>query len=474
MSDPATRQPDDQAARDTERILADWFESEAPPYEPPVLLPAVLARTALTRRRPAWRIPDRWLPASRGWRPSRRSRTPMLALRLTAMGALLALIGGTFALVSSPSPQPPGPRTIIVAPDGTGDATTITEAVTSAHDGDTVLVRPGTYVEQVTITRDITLRGDGGDRSAVVIAPPADGLELPEEIADRCLMGCSGIINGVYGLLVRESDATVEGLTVLAQPDGLGVKVVGGTPVLRDLVIDIDGPTVPSTVSVGRVGLSLDLGATALVTGIRHEGWLAIDRASSPVFEGNELLDTCVVTWAEGTSPVFRDNTVSLCPNGWSFDISLGSSPTIEGNAITGPISVSGGGSATLRGNRIEGGSGIDVAGRDTSAVIDGNEILGLGVGVMVGGSNVSITDNHIHGKRTGIEATFQAGTDVVITGNTITDNGVGLQLRTATADPTLTGNTFCGNEQDLVVPDGSPVSLDGNTVCAPGTSVTP
>ena len=35
---------------DTEQLLADWFHEEAPKQEPPLLLPATLARTAMTRR----------------------------------------------------------------------------------------------------------------------------------------------------------------------------------------------------------------------------------------------------------------------------------------------------------------------------------------------------------------------------------------------------------------------------------------
>ncbi len=54
---------------DIDRILADVFAEDAPPSEPPLLIPALLARTALTRQRPAWRIPSRWLPPNVAWRP---------------------------------------------------------------------------------------------------------------------------------------------------------------------------------------------------------------------------------------------------------------------------------------------------------------------------------------------------------------------------------------------------------------------
>ena len=47
--------------------------------EPPPLIPALLARTALTRQRPAWRIPSRWLPPNVAWRPRTHGRLNTMA-----------------------------------------------------------------------------------------------------------------------------------------------------------------------------------------------------------------------------------------------------------------------------------------------------------------------------------------------------------------------------------------------------------
>ena len=64
---------------DIDRILADVFAEDAPPSEPPLLIPALLARTALTRQRPAWRIPSRWLPPNVAWRPRTHGRLNTMA-----------------------------------------------------------------------------------------------------------------------------------------------------------------------------------------------------------------------------------------------------------------------------------------------------------------------------------------------------------------------------------------------------------
>jgi hypothetical protein len=48
------------ARDDFDRTLSAWLTAQAPTREPEQLLDHVLARTARTRRRPAWRIPERW------------------------------------------------------------------------------------------------------------------------------------------------------------------------------------------------------------------------------------------------------------------------------------------------------------------------------------------------------------------------------------------------------------------------------
>lgn len=58
--------------------------------------------------------------------------------------------------------------TIVVRPDGSGDATTIGAALSLAVDGDEILVGPGTYPEQLVVTTDVALRGEAGAESTVL------------------------------------------------------------------------------------------------------------------------------------------------------------------------------------------------------------------------------------------------------------------------------------------------------------------
>ena len=99
-----------------DRHLAAWFEASAPSSEPELLLGQVLARTARTRRRPAWRIPERWIPMSAiTTRSAKVSQVPWRTLGLIALLAV-ALIGG--ALLIAGTRRPPLPPPFGVAGDG--------------------------------------------------------------------------------------------------------------------------------------------------------------------------------------------------------------------------------------------------------------------------------------------------------------------------------------------------------------------
>src|SRR5205085_10433863 len=66
--------------------------------------------------------------------------------------------------------MPAEARTIEVGP-----GQSIQAAVDSAHPGDVIVVKPGTYHENVLIQKnDITLRGSGASSDGTVLVPPAN------------------------------------------------------------------------------------------------------------------------------------------------------------------------------------------------------------------------------------------------------------------------------------------------------------
>ena len=71
--------------------------------------------------------------------------------------------------------------TLVVASDGSGDYGTIGSAVAAAHDGDTILVRPGRYVESIFVDgKDLTIAGDG-EHGTVTGGSGGSGTESPAD-----------------------------------------------------------------------------------------------------------------------------------------------------------------------------------------------------------------------------------------------------------------------------------------------------
>lgn len=88
--------------------------------------------------------------------------TYRMRIVMLVLGCLVGLSGMSWA----EGPSLTAPRTITVALDGSGDFTSIQEAVDSAKKGDTVFLKPGAYAQDLTIhSKDkIKLVGAGVDK----------------------------------------------------------------------------------------------------------------------------------------------------------------------------------------------------------------------------------------------------------------------------------------------------------------------
>ncbi|MEM4413247.1 MAG: right-handed parallel beta-helix repeat-containing protein, partial [Candidatus Caldarchaeum sp.] len=95
------------------------------------------------------------------------------------------------------------------------DYKTIQEAINAAKSGDTILVDPGTYVENLTITkREITIRG-------------AD----PEKVIVQAKFADDPVV------LIRERDVRISSLTLTGGSRGVQIDPRADTPVLSRLVV---------------------------------------------------------------------------------------------------------------------------------------------------------------------------------------------------------------------------------------------
>jgi len=481
--------------RSFERLFADRMHTERGSAGlPDAFYDEFRQRARGMRQRPRWlalikESPMRTSNSLTVGSPTARVAAIMAATLLLALMVAGAGIAGSRLLAADGA--------IVVDPSGGGTVETITEALAMAADGDTIVIKPGTYIEAVVIDKDVTLRGDGADRSAVVIQVPADAPLLPEDLASRCLMGCSGLDDPrPTGLLLLETTSSLSNLTVVGLLEGTAVSIHGGAPTLDDLAIEIAEEVAdPSREAAGGGrggGLHIDHASQAIVRGIAHEGWLSVDRGSSPIFEDNQLLDSCVQLWGEGTAAELRRNTITGCLNGWALDIGHGATPLIEDN----DISVAGiyvyqgiaeGTHPIIRGNRIHGsdpmmeikGIRIDCssgsppqARRCTSedgvagatATIEDNEIFDNSPGLSIF-TDAIVRGNDIHDNSIGVTVSEASP---ILEGNTIGANQVGLEVSGIDAEPSLSGNVICDNTTNVDLVSGAELTdTSGNEICA-------
>jgi hypothetical protein len=111
------------ARDDFDRTLSAWLTAQAPVREPEHLLDHVLARTARTRRRPAWRIPERWTFMTALTQAIPRSPVPWRTVGLVALLILGLVVAGLLAIGAQQRRLPPpfgvaGNGNLIYALDG--------------------------------------------------------------------------------------------------------------------------------------------------------------------------------------------------------------------------------------------------------------------------------------------------------------------------------------------------------------------
>lgn len=462
-----------------ERFLTERFDEFGPGRRmPDETRDDLRALARATSQRPRWLALIEESPMRTNARLAVGSPMARVATIAVATMLLIALVAGAGVagarLLASDV-------AIVVASDGSGDYTTIAEAVAEADDGDTVLVRPGTYVEAVIVEEDITLAGDGPVEEVIVEAPE-DGPVAPT----------GKYAPSAYALLLRDSSATVSGLTFRGTSSRLHAQ--GGSPVFDGLVLESVGmpygsgrkgglnvsdgsrATVRDSIFEGGSGIFVVDASTPLITGNTLRGGAGIgedfgdgtiirdNRISgapytaiaiyrpvrATLIEGNTFADSPHGVWMEPASgeweqPLIRSNSFTDCTTG--IAVSYGAAPTIEANTLTGSYGagiqlMSGPGSARIIDNVfVDNRTGIDIS--QTDAHIEGNELRGGTAGLVVhGGGTATITGNTIEGA---------------------TDYGVKMQRR---AGPTLTDNRICHNGTNLEIGEGAEPVMHGNDVC--------
>jgi hypothetical protein len=320
---------------------------------------------------------------------------------------------------------------------------TIQAAVNAVPSGSTIKVCPGTYPEQVSITKPLTLTGFTGSNAEALVTVPAGGVTQsvftsfigttyyqilvqttgPVNITDLAVDGTgNGIPPGVgdlAGIFYEDSTGTVNGVSVRNEVDdtgGFGIQVATTTATAQTVTIensDIRGFDGYGIWGVTSNSLTLKVNNNTITntgnTGIVYEG---------PV---------------HGT---VQTNLINGSGNGYGIELTQ-SGATVTGNTVIsstvdGPPNIGiavNGGSNIIKSNRLDAGpigAGIILLGSTSGAgsFVQANTITGGSGGY-------------------GIDMCGQgAASGFTVTGNTIIDTP-GFGLRRPASGNTTTPNTY-------------------------------
>lgn len=283
-------------------------------------------------------------------------------------------------------------RTLVVTNSG-GQYTTIQAALNAAVPGDTVLVRTGTYSENLTFPRS-------GAAGALIALQGENGATL------------DGTGKGELGISITgRSYVKVTGLTIRnfrssGTPMGISVNGASTHVELRDNVIEFIENTNGNAHGIGVYGNAATPISDLVISGneVRH---CKLGQSESVVVNGN--VDGFVVSHNkvhdndnigidfigfEGTGPAGQDQARNgVCTDNEVFNISSANNPTYHGERSADGIYVDGARDIVIERNRVDATDvGIEVAsehgGKTTSNIIVRNNFVARSFQgtVMVGG----------------------------------------------------------------------------------------
>ncbi|MFD3695307.1 nitrous oxide reductase family maturation protein NosD [Streptomyces sp. NPDC058646] len=316
----------------------------------------------------------------------------------------------------------------------------IQEAVDAAKPGDVITVMPGTYRENVLITKGLTLRGWGRQ---TVIMPPAAPAPLPARAATACSQADTGIC--VMGTAEQTTDrVTIRSLTLSGfKRNGLWASYTDRLTVER-VISEKNGTwgiaQERSTRGVFRKNVARDNAESGIFIAntVEREGG-AIDTLGAVVRRNTLTGNRIGVTARRVRNLTINDNTLT---------------GNCGGVFVVGDEGEPGAGDMTIRGNRIHANNKFC---KGNSRLPD---IQGAGI-VLTGAEETTIRSNSIRDNVgaapiSGGILLFKSFVGAQNTDNVIRDNVVrGNKPADLANQGTGTGNQFLGNRCETSQPAG-------------------
>ena len=377
--------------------------------------------------------------------------------------------------------RPATAATLVVAQDGRGNAkdcdastptpyTTVTSAVAAAKPHDVIKICPGTYPEQLTIAKPLTLRGESG-----AVLKPSGMVANTTSLTTGNALATIIVVDSVSGV-------TIEGLTIDGADNGISSCPTPALVPVPDLFgifyRNASGTVRDSAIRNMRLGpgLAACRGGTAMFvqSGSGGRSVVAIEDNSIHDFQRNGITAN-----EAGTTAHIRRNVVTgLGPTTGAVQIgiqlakaatsSVGATGVVEENVVTQMISAACVDAVTCASNANgvvigSGSSGVRVARNTLGSTQTGVAVFGDGNrvqdnvifdtlvfdGIYVEGTGNDIKGNNI--TRSDESGIFIAGNDNRVVNNRINEAPIGLL-------DGGTGNTFQKNTS-LNAPVPGPVA---------------
>ncbi len=352
---------------------------------------------------------------------------------------------------------------------------TIGAAVAQAAKGDAVLIAPGTYAENVTISDDLFLVGsssgvDAGQAGAVIKAPSS--------LAIVVLGGTKVLIRGVVvsqpigaGIAVEKGEVTIEGSRISgASPDdqgkfGYGVVASGGSAIILQHSAVIGSAAAGVLISEARAIILQNQIDDNAGGGLRLERAVGEVTVQENTLAGNHLHGIGVLS----SKAIILQNSVkdTLAFGDKGGDGILVSALAGEGGASFGPASISADGNTITNASRV----GVLCAGEAVGIILQNNTVTACGAGApfgagiwLQGGAGADPT-SRIEKNQLGENRFVGIG----LSGDT---HGIILQNNAVTG--TVLGSTFLGVNEVMIgdglsLSKGASAAIKGNTFAGNG-----
>ena len=317
-----------------------------------------------------------------------------LAEGTTTITASAGGVSGT--ATASVVPLPPEPKTWYVDDDGTADFTSVQAAVYACNPGDTVVVRDGTYTENVLVDRRIVLRSESGAATTVVATPDSKRAPVTvtaENVTVEGLTVKGGIIEGTAGIVVDHADGcTFQGVRATENYNGVFLNASAGTS-LAGVTVDANHRTgITGTASAGTV----IKGCT-----VERNAWQEI-----------------VLSASEG--PVIRDCTITT-DGAYGIVLSGADNARIVQNTLKNVkrayqgLTISSSQNVTIEKNTVSSYSGTGISVGIRNSTVSGNTVSGGYAAISLSGEHNLLRDN--------IVSDAYLGMAITTTNSTITNN---------------------------------------------------